>query len=84
MWRKSSKNAVKRSEVKYSDPITFRTYIEHMKFAAYMVFFVYYILSYSFGSILYHCMYGCMFIGFSLLTYLLTYLLHGAESFLIS
>jgi hypothetical protein len=32
-----------------------------MKFAAYMPCFVYHILSYSFGSILYHCTYGCVF-----------------------
>ena len=32
-----------------------------MKFAAYTAFFVYHILSYSFGSILCRCIYGCMF-----------------------
>jgi hypothetical protein len=31
-----------------------------MKFAAYG-FFVYHFLSHSFGSIFYHCIYGCMF-----------------------
>ena len=36
-------------------------YIDHMKFAAYMVFFCYHSLSCSFGSIFYHCIYGCMF-----------------------
>jgi hypothetical protein len=38
-------------------------YTDHMKFAAYTYYgcFVYHILSYSFGSILYHCIYDCMF-----------------------
>jgi len=35
-------------------------YISHTKFAAYMaVSFI--TLSYSFGSIFYHCLFGCMF-----------------------
>ena len=39
-----------------------RRYIDHMKFAAYKYgCFVYPILSYSFGSIFYPCIYGCMF-----------------------
>ena len=38
-----------------------RRYIDHTKFAAYMAFFVYHILSYSSGSIFYHRIYGCMF-----------------------
>ena len=41
--------------------IVIRRYIVHMKFAAYMPCFIYHILSYSFGSISYHCMYGLMF-----------------------
>ena len=42
-------------------------YIDRMKFAAYMTVFciydcfVYHILSYSFGSIFYHSIYGCRF-----------------------
>ena len=38
-----------------------RRYTDHIKFAAYMVLFIYHILSYSFGSIFYRCIYGCMF-----------------------
>jgi hypothetical protein len=33
-------------------------YIDHKKFVAYG-FFVYHIVSYSFGSIFYHCIYSC-------------------------
>jgi hypothetical protein len=32
----------------------------HIKFAAYMAISLYHILSYTFGSILYECIYGCM------------------------
>jgi hypothetical protein len=35
--------------------------VDDMQFADYMAVFVYHILSYSFGSILYHFIYGCMF-----------------------
>jgi len=36
--------------------------VEIMKFACCLCArFVYHILSYSYGSILYHCIYGCMF-----------------------
>jgi len=42
-------------------PIIFRRYTDHMEFAAFMFCFIYHILLYSFGSILYHCIYGCMF-----------------------
>jgi hypothetical protein len=38
-----------------------RRYVDHMKFAALSSFFVYHILLCSFGSIFYHCIYGCMF-----------------------
>ena len=41
--------------------IIIRSYIDHMKFATYMPCFVYHILSWSFGSILCRCIYGCMF-----------------------
>jgi hypothetical protein len=37
-----------------------RRYIDHMEFAAYMAL-VYHILSYCFGYIFYHFIYGCMF-----------------------
>jgi hypothetical protein len=40
---------------------TIRRYTDHTKFAAYMAFFAYHILSCSFGSIFYHCIYGCVF-----------------------
>jgi hypothetical protein len=52
--------------VKYSEDLSnrvsniIRRHIEHLKFAAYMTFF-YHVLSYYFGSIFYHCIYGCMF-----------------------
>ena len=36
-------------------------YIDHMQFCCLFGCFIYHILSYSFGSILYHCIYGCMF-----------------------
>ena len=35
--------------------------IDHMKFAAYMAVWFIAILPYSTGSILYHCIYGCIF-----------------------
>jgi hypothetical protein len=41
--------------------IIIRRYLDHMRFAAIWLFFVYHILSYFFGSILYHCICGCMF-----------------------
>jgi len=42
--------------------IIIRRYRDHMKFACCLYArFVYHILSYSYGSILYHCIYGCMF-----------------------
>ena len=34
-----------------------RRYIDHMTFAAYMAFSFYHILTYSFGSMFYHCIY---------------------------
>jgi hypothetical protein len=37
-------------------------YIGHMKYADNKAFFVYHILSYSFGSTLYQCIYGCIFL----------------------
>jgi hypothetical protein len=37
-----------------------RSCTENIKCAACMVFFVYHILSHSFGFIFYHCVYGCM------------------------
>jgi hypothetical protein len=49
--------------VKWSECLSNRVsviYIDHTKFSAYVaVTFI--ILAYSFGSILYHCIYGCMF-----------------------
>jgi hypothetical protein len=44
-------------------PIIIRRYIglDLMKLAACMAVSFYHILSYSFGSILYHCTYGCVF-----------------------
>ena len=47
-----------------------RRYIVHTKFAVYMAvcclygYFVYHIPSYSFVSIFYHCIYGCVFCVF--------------------
>jgi hypothetical protein len=41
-----------------------RRYKDHMKFAAYMAFSFIVIFSYSFDSIFYHCIYGCMFCMF--------------------
>ena len=38
-----------------------RTYIDHLKLLLIRFFFVYHILSYSSGSLFYHCIYGCMF-----------------------
>jgi len=38
-----------------------RTYIDHMKIATYMAVSFNHILSYSFGSVLHHFIYGCMF-----------------------
>jgi hypothetical protein len=58
---------VKCSWVKCSEGLSngvsniIRRYTDHMKFAAYMAFSFYYILSRSLGSIFYHCIYGCMF-----------------------
>jgi hypothetical protein len=41
--------------------IIIRRYVDHMKFAVYMVVSFYHILSRSFDSILCHCIYGCVF-----------------------
>ena len=38
-----------------------RRHVDHVNFAAYTALSFNHILSYSFGSIFYHCMYGCMF-----------------------
>ena len=38
-----------------------RRYVDHMKFVAYMAFFLYHTISYSSDPIFYHCIYGCMF-----------------------
>ena len=40
--------------------IIIRRYIDQMKFAVYMANLVDHIFSYFSGSILYHCIYGCM------------------------
>jgi hypothetical protein len=59
------KSEVSTGVVKWSEglnnrvSIIIRRYIDIMKFAAYMT--VSFITSYSIGSILYHCIYGCMF-----------------------
>ena len=44
--------------------IIIRRYTDHMQFAAYMAVCYITFFSYSFGSILYHCIYGCMFCVF--------------------
>ena len=41
--------------------IFIRRYVDHVRFAAYMAVSSITFFSYSFGSILYHCIYGCMF-----------------------
>jgi len=42
--------------------VIIRRYRDHMKFACCLyACFMYHILSYSYGSILYHCIYGCLF-----------------------
>jgi VIT1/CCC1 family predicted Fe2+/Mn2+ transporter len=41
--------------------IIIRRYIDHTKFSAYMAVSFINFFSYTFGSILYHCIYGCMF-----------------------
>jgi hypothetical protein len=53
-----------------------RTYTDHMKFIASFIFFlfyffIYHIFSYSFRSIVCHCIYGCMFCGFCLILYIM-------------
>jgi len=58
---------VPTSVVKWSEDLSdkvsiiIRRYIDHMKIAVYMVVSFNHILSYSYGSVLYHCIYGCMF-----------------------
>jgi hypothetical protein len=41
-----------------------RRYIDRMKFAAQMAFSVYHFISYSFGSIFYHCIYSVLLFSF--------------------
>jgi hypothetical protein len=60
-WSVVGWSAVKCSEGLSKRVSTIIRCIDHMKFAAYMVFFVYHIFSRSPGSIFYHCIYGCMF-----------------------
>ena len=65
--------------------IIIRRYTDQMKFVAYktvsFITFVH-ILSHSFGSILYHCIYGCMFcmLLFNFVNYALWHLLPSGGS----
>ena len=57
-----STSVVKCSEgLTHRVSIIIRRYIDHMRFAAYMSVSLVTFFSYYFGSILYHCIYGCMF-----------------------
>jgi hypothetical protein len=64
---------VSTSVVKWSEGLSnrvsviIRRYLDHMRFAAYMA--VYRFFKYSFGSILYHCVFGCMFCMVCLILY---------------
>ena len=40
--------------------IIIRRYTDHTRFAAYMAVSIITFFSYSFGSVVYHCTYGCM------------------------
>ena len=66
-WQEVKCSEAEWSVVKWSDGLSnsvsniIRIYANHMMFSCLYGFFVYHILSYSFGSILYHCIYVRMF-----------------------
>jgi len=71
---------VSTSVVKWSEGLSnsvstiITRYVYHMKFDAYMAFSINHIVSYSFGSIFYHCIYIYMFacfVCFCLILYIL-------------
>jgi len=65
-----STNVIKWSEgLSNRVSIIVRRYVDHMRFAAYMAVSFITFFSYYFGSILYHCVYGCTFCMLCLILY---------------
>ena len=55
-----------------------RRFMDHIKFAACMVFSFYHIISYSFGSIYYHCICVRVYIYIYIYIYIWLYVLYAS------